>query len=286
MPSISLIHSRVRRPFAPITNIETNDLPSIGAVPRIIEEIDHNEETKNMMAKRTIVPMLALALASLAGTAARAYEVVAVSGGGKIEGKVTFTGNVPMRKVIPTKDKEVCGSARDEPQIRVGADKGVQDAVVYLKEVPKGKAWGAADKVPVLDQEKCVFKPAVQVVRAGKIDIVNSDPVLHNTHGFYGQRTAFNLALPNQGMKITSDLARPGLVRVECDAHGWMLAHVYVADSPYYALTGADGSFTIADVPPGNYTLVATQYFTGDNEMPVSVKGGDSVKLAIELQKK
>lgn len=224
----------------------------------------------------------ALALLSLS---AQAYDVVAVGGGGKIEGKVSFQGNVPVKKVIPTKDRDVCGGARDEAPVRVGADKSVHDAVVYLKEVQKGKAWGASDKTPVLDQEKCIFKPAVQVVRVGKIDIVNSDPVLHNTHGFYGKRTAFNLALPEKGMKITSDLPRPGLVRVECDAHGWMLAHVYVADSPYYALTGADGSFSIADVPPGNYTLVATQSYLGDTEIAVTVKGGEATKLAIEMKK-
>ena len=209
-----------------------------------------------------------------------------MSGGGKIEGKLSFNGAVPTKKVIPTKDKEVCGDPRDEPQIRVGADKGVQDGVVYLKAVEKGKAWGAPDKMPVLDQEKCIFKPAVQVIRAGKIEITSSDPVLHNTHGFYGQRTAFNLALPDKGVKIVSELPRPGLVRVECDAHGWMLAHIYVADSPYYALTGADGSFSITDVPPGNYTLVATQYWAGDTETPVTVKGGETAKLAIELKKK
>jgi hypothetical protein len=222
----------------------------------------------------------------VASGSALGYDVAPVAGGGRIEGKVRFLGSVPMKKVIPTKDKEVCGGPRDDAQVIVGPDKGVQDAVVYLKEVPKGKAWGPADKVPVLDQEKCVFRPSVQVVRAGKIDIVNSDPVLHNTHGFYGQRTAFNLALPTQGMKITSELGRPGLVRVECDAHGWMLAHVYVADSPYYALTAADGSFDITDVPPGSYTLVASQYYTGDTELPVTVKGGESVKLSIELKKK
>ncbi len=222
----------------------------------------------------------------LASQAAQAYDVVAVSGGGKIEGKVSFQGSVPIKKIIPTKDREVCGGARDEPQVRVGADKSVQDAVVYLKEVTKGKAWGPVDKAPVLDQQKCIFIPAVQVVRAGKIDILNSDPVLHNTHGFYGQRTAFNLALPDKDMKVASDLPRPGLVRVECDAHGWMLAHVYVADSPYYAQTGADGNFSIGDVPPGNYTLVVTQAYLGDTETPVTVKGGEATKLAIEMKKK
>ncbi len=220
-----------------------------------------------------------------ASTLSIAYDVVAVSGGGRIDGKVTFQGAVPVKKVIPTKDKDVCGGPRDEVQIIVGADKGVQDAVVYLKEVPKGKAWAAVDKVPVLDQEKCQFKPAVQVVRTGKIDIVNSDPVLHNTHGFYGQRTAFNLAMPDKGMKISSEVPRPGLVRVECDAHGWMLAHIYVADSPYYALTKADGSFSITDIPPGTYTVIAAQHFTSDTETQVTIKGGESTKIAVELKK-
>jgi hypothetical protein len=214
------------------------------------------------------------------------YDVITVSGGGSIEGKVVYQGNVPIKKIIPTKDKEVCGSPRDEAQIQVGPDKGVQDAVVYLKEVPKGKAWGKPDKNPVVDNHSCKFEPAVQVVRAGPFDIHNSDPVLHNTHGFYGQRTAFNVALPDKGLNITKELPRPGLVRVECDAHGWMLAHVYVADSPYYALTGKDGSFSITDIPPGSYTLVATQNYTGDTETAVTVKSGETAKLSIELKKK
>src|SRR3546814_17564655 len=98
-------------------------------------------------------------------------------------------------------------------------------------------------------------------------DVCSSDL---NTHGFYGRRTAFNLALPNQGQRIKADLTRPGLVRVECDAHGWMLAWIYVADSPYYALTGEDGSFSLTDVPPGDYTLVTWQ----DRKSAGEGKGG------------
>jgi hypothetical protein len=222
----------------------------------------------------------------LSPAVAHAYEVAAVSNGGTIQGKVTYQGSVPVKKIIPTKDQEVCGAPRDEPQVRVGPDKGVQDAIVYLKAVPKGKAWAKADKAPVLDNHNCRFEPAIQIIRAGNIDIHNSDPVLHNTHGFYGRRTAFNVALPNKGDKVTRDLPRPGMVRVECDAHGWMLAHVFVADSPYYALTGKDGSFSISDVPPGNYTLVVSQNYIGDNEQAVTVKGGEAVKLAIDLKKR
>src|SRR3546814_8767557 len=108
----------------------------------------------------------------------------------------------------------------------------------------------------------------VQVIREGEIDVVNTDPVLHNTQGFYGRRTAFNLALPNQGQRIKADLTRPGLVRVECDAHGWMLAWIYVADSPYYALTGEDGSFSMTDVPTGDYTMDNWKEHVEETEKP------------------
>lgn len=236
------------------------------------------------------MPYFALARACvlllLAPIAAQAYELINVTDGGTIQGKVVYQGQVPVKKIILTKDQEVCGDPRDEPQILVGPDKGVQDAVVYLKAVPKGKPWGKADKTPVLNNHNCRFDPPIQIIRAGGIDIHNSDPVLHNTHGFYGRRTAFNVALPNKGDKVTRELPRPGMVRVECDAHGWMLGHVFVADNPYYALTGKDGSFSIAGVPPGNYTLVVSQHYLGDSEQAVTVKGGEAVKLAIELKKR
>ena len=222
----------------------------------------------------------------LFSASAYSYEVITVSGGGGIQGKVTYQGRVPVKKIIPTKDKQVCGGPFDRPEVMVGPDKGVQDAVVYLRDVAKGKAWGKPPKAPEIDNVKCEFEPAMQVIRAGQIDVVNTDPVLHNTHGFYGRRTAFNLALPNKGMRIPVDLDRSGMVRVECDAHGWMLAHIYVADSPYYALTGKDGSFSITDIPPGNYTLVSEQYYLGATETAVSVKSGETVKLSIEMTKK
>jgi hypothetical protein len=127
----------------------------------------------------------------------------------------------------------------------------------------------------------CRFDPPIQVMRTGEIDIHNSDPVLHNTHGFYGRRTAFNVALPDQGVKVTRELPRPGMVRVECDAHGWMLAHVFVADSPYYALTGQDGRYAIANIPPGTYALVTSQSYAGDTEQQVTVKAGEAQTLDI-----
>ncbi len=236
---------------------------------------------------KTINPFavfLALALAAFLSVPAQAYEAGTVTGGGTISGKITYNGTVPTRKIIPTKDVEVCGGIREDPLIDVDADHAVANAVVFLKEVAKGKAWPAPGKKPELDNVKCRFVPDVQVIPAGPLVVVNDDPVLHNTHGYYGKRTAFNMALPNKGQRIETDLTRPGEVRVDCDAHGWMLGWIYVVDNPYYAITGADGKFTIADVPPGNYTLVTWQPYTGEMEQPVTVAAGKPVELAIELK--
>jgi len=132
----------------------------------------------------------------------------------------------------------------------------------------------------------CKFVPRVQALPVGSIVIVNLDPVLHNTHGFLGKATVFNQALPMQGQRIEKPLKKEGLMRVECDAHGWMLAWIYVADNPYHAVTQKDGTFSISEVPPGSYTLVAWQKYTGEVEVPVTVKPKEAVQVAIELKKK
>ncbi len=62
-----------------------------------------------------------------------------------------------------------------------------------------------------------------------------------------------------------------------------MLGWVQVVDNPYFAQTGADGTFSITDVPPGDYTLVVWQEWLGEKEMQVSVSPGGTVELDVEL---
>ena len=144
------------------------------------------------MKLKVLFGLLTVIATAIAPLPAQSYDVAAVTGGGTIEGVVVFNGAVPSKKIIPTKDVDLCGGPYEEKLVEVGPDKGVQNAVVYLAQVAKGKAWPAQPKPPEVDNVKCKFAPHVQVIRPGKLDVVNSDPVLHNTHGYYGKRTAFN----------------------------------------------------------------------------------------------
>jgi Carboxypeptidase regulatory-like domain len=230
---------------------------------------------------------LALALSALLAGPAAAYQVITVSEGGTISGKVEFQGLVPSRKVIPTKDRDTCGKIRDEPEVNLGSDKGVQDAVVYLKKLTKGKAWEKPGRNPELVNKGCEFVPRVQALPVGaSLVTLNEDPVLHNIHSFSGKSTVFNVALPIKGQKAEKHLDTEGMIRFECDAHGWMRGYVYVADNPYYTVTAENGTFVLPDVPPGSYTLVAWQEYAGATEIPVTVEAKKVAQVTVELKKK
>jgi plastocyanin len=220
------------------------------------------------------------------------YEETKVTDGGTIEGKVVFRGTVPgPRKVIPTQDQEVCGSPRDEPRIVLGPENAIQGAIVFLKGVEKGKAFEKPKKPPVVDNTKCRFEPELQIVPVGtEILILNSDPVLHNTHGYLltdsrRGRTVFNQAMPQKGQQTKSTLKQPGVVDVACDVHGWMQGWILVAENPYYAVTEKNGRFSIKDVPPGKYTLATFQPYVGVRETPVTVEPKKTGNVNVELKK-
>lgn len=238
-----------------------------------------------MTTRPCVAAALAMAFTVASAVSAYAYEEVAeFGGGGAITGQVTFHGAVPKRTVIPNKDVDVCGAPREDALLDVGPDAGVAGTLIYIVDVAKGKPWPAPGKPPELDNVKCRFVPEMQVIRNGTIAVVNKDPVLHNTHGYYGRRTAFNTALPNQDQSVTAELLKTGTVRVDCDAHGWMEGWVFVRDNPYYAITGTDGKFSIGDIPPGTYNVVALQPYSVLVEQNVTVAAGQAANLSIELK--
>ena len=206
------------------------------------------------------MPRLKLAAALLLtvalATPAFAYEVVTVSEPGVLAGVVKFAGTPPRLEPLPVnKNRDVCGDSKESEALVLGPDRGVRGSVILLEGVARGRKAAAE---AVLDNARCVFVSHVTAVMTGeRVRVKNSDTILHNTHGFLGKPTVFNLALPNrdQMIEITKRLTRPGVIRVVCDAHPHMTAWMIVHDSPYYAVTDERGAFRIDGIPPGTYKV-------------------------------
>jgi Polysaccharide lyase family 4, domain II len=236
-----------------------------------------------MWANAAIVGALAL-LASPPVLAA--YETVTVTNGGTIDGVIALSGTAPAGATLKvTKNQDYCGASIPDPTYMVGAGGGLENVIVYLKDITKGKA--APAEPLALVNEHCMFNPRVQgAMVGGSVKISSNDTVLHNTHPQNAETNAtiYPVALQFKGFSVTKPLpGSPGLIKVKCDAHEWMHAWIMELEHPYYATTGPDGHFTIKDVPPGTYTLVAWHEAAGEKSEPVVVAAGQTAKSKITL---
>lgn len=209
------------------------------------------------------------------------FDMIFAAERGTITGKVVLAGAPPQPKKIPvTKNKAKCGTEKLSEDLVVGPDKGVRWAVVSLVGATTG---GPAHKA-VLDQKGCQFIPHVVVVPAGtKLTILNSDRILHNIHTYSTENPAINKAQPGFRKKMKVKFSKPEIVKVACDAHSWMTGWIVVADTPT-AVTDEKGSFTLADVPAGTYTLKVWHELLGEQtNKEVTVKAGEGAKVTLEM---
>jgi plastocyanin len=222
-----------------------------------------------------------LASASLAGAEYREMEV---RDGGAVTGQVRVRGEVPVLPPLPVyKSHEVCGTAVPDDRLIVGKDGVLANVVVYLKGVEAGKPI-ARDQHVELDNRKCAFAPHVLAASLGQtLEIVNTDPILHDAHARIGPRTLFNRAIMH-GKTVREPLRDIGLIHINCNVrHSWMHAWLYVADNPYLAITDRDGRFRIDGIPPGQYTLTVWHELVGSRDLPVVVKPGGETVTDVDL---
>ena len=206
---------------------------------------------------------------------------------GNIAGTITLEGIPPAAETIRMNSDPVCvtqaGSATQTEYYVNGADGGLGNVFVYVKEGLEGRTFPPATEVVVLDQNGCRYTPHVFGIRVGQpLQVLNSDPTLHNIHATPAANTEFNTGQPVEGMTYdTSFDSVEVMVPFKCDVHGWMNAYVGVLDHPFFSVTSEDGAFDLSGLPPGDYVVEAWHEMLGAQTQNVTV--GESATAEVSF---
>ena len=207
-----------------------------------------------------------------------------VRGNGVITGVVRLTGWTAKPAAVQTVN--CFGHGHDvkieDESVVVSADGLLRDVVVYLKDAPASD--GTNEPPVVLDQVNCRYVPHVVDVQVGQtLRVKSSDATLHNVHMAPRDNAMVNVGMTGVSTRDMKFQA-PERIRVRCDVHPWMNADVVVLESPFSAVSAADGTFEIKGVPAGQYTLVASHGRLGELEQKVTVADEKAVEASFQYK--
>lgn len=153
-------------------------------------------------------------------------------------------------------------------------DGALSDAVVYIEKI-EGKKFNPPAKHAVLDQVDLTFVPHVLPILVGTtVDFPNSDMTRHNVFSPSNVKK-FDLGTYAPGSSKSIVFDKPGVIPLLCHVHPEMSAFIVVLETPYFGVTGENGSYKIQNIPPGKYTLVVWHEFTKRKTQTIEIGGKD-----------
>lgn len=218
------------------------------------------------------------------------YFKVDAATAGSVTGKISFTGKKPAKKKIDVSEDPQCAkmhkSGLYDETVVVNPNGTLANVFVYIKQGLEGKTFETPKDAVTIDQSGCWFKPRVLGFQTGQtLDVTNSDPVTHNIHPLAQVNRAWNQSQdPGSEPLKRRFKEREVMIRVKCNIHSWMRAWIGVVEHPYFAVTGADGSFELKNVPPGDYTIEVWHEQYGTQEQKVTVKPSGKEDLAFTFK--
>jgi len=252
--------------------------------------------TNDSIGRATVTMGLALlATLGLGGSApALAYDEVKVQNAGTLTGKAWLDGPTPAPRIFPlalypfgpfcNKNKELTdgkGNVRIQ-EFAVGAEHGLRDVVVVVQGVKRGKPFPPI--VADIVARDCEFLPFVSIVQNhGQFRMTNEDPIIHNAQLYQSEKGNLRLTVPNSpnstGIFPIEFERKYRIYQMICGMHEFMQTWGYAVDSPYYALTDEDGTFTIDGLPPGTYTVTAWRPHFPPMERKVTIAPSGTARM-------
>jgi len=201
---------------------------------------------------------------------------------GTVQGTITLDGDAPEMKVIQMAADPNCARLHTSDVtnefVITGEGGTLANAFVYIKSGIQGDFPAPSEPV-MLDQNGCLYSPHVIGIQTGQtLTVRNSDETLHNIHAMPKNNKEFNIGQPVKGLETEKVFDNVEvMVPFKCDVHKWMNSYAGVLDHPYFAVTSADGSFSLPNVPPGDYVVEVWHERLGTQEMNVTVGEKETV---------
>ena len=199
---------------------------------------------------------------------------------GSISGVISFKGTAPKLPAVDMTADPGCPQSPQPSDAVVVNDGKLANVFVYIKEgLPQGGFPAPSDPV-VLDQKGCRYVPHMMGIMVGQpFKVTNSDNADHNIHDLPKNNPQWNESQMAKDPAIVKTFKNPEMMLpLQCNQHPWMRAYVNVMSNPYYAVSAQDGSFTIRNLPPGEYTLAAMHEKFGEKMMKVKVGPKENVE--------
>jgi hypothetical protein len=205
-----------------------------------------------------------------------------------VMGKVTFEGEAPKMPPLNMSAEPDCAKLHGSPvlpDIVSVSDGMLANVFVWVKSGLEGKAFEPSATAVLLDQKGCLYQPHVIGIQANQpLQVTNSDSFTHNVHPLPKTNREWNRSQAAGAAPVDYKFPRQELmIAVKCNIHPWMRSYISVVDHPYFAVSGADGSFTIQGLPPGTYTVEAVHESLGSKEASVTVGDAESKEVSFNF---
>jgi Polysaccharide lyase family 4, domain II len=224
--------------------------------------------------------------AEKAAAPAPAAAPVDAASAGSVAGSVKLEGPAPKVAKLKTDSDPYCAKFHasaplESEEVVAAKDGALANVIVYVKTGLESRSFPTPSEAVTITQSGCQYKPHVVALMVNQpINIVNGDQTTHNIHPTPTNNRDWNKSQGPGAAAINDSFAREEIaIPVKCNVHSWMKAYIAVLKNPYYQVTGADGTFDLKNLPPGDYTITAWQEKLGAVDQKVTVGAKEAKKV-------